>query len=37
MRNSIPEQAKVAEQGTDYMERAAQVNRQPVWWDSFLK
>ena len=30
MQNSILEQAKVTEQGADYMERVAQVKRQPV-------
>ena len=29
MQNSILEQAKVAESGADYMEQAAQTNRQP--------
>ena len=37
MQNSILEQAKVTELGADYMERDAQVKRQPVWWDSFEK
>ena len=37
MQNSILEQAKVAEWGVDYMERAAQVKRQPVLWDSLEK
>ena len=30
MQNGILEQAKVAEQGADYMERPAQVKKQPV-------
>ena len=30
MKNSIMEQAKVAEYGADYMERVALVSRQPV-------
>ena len=30
MQNSILKQAK----GADCMERAAQVERQPVWWDN---
>ena len=34
LQNSLPEQAKVAEEGVDSMERAAQVRMQPVWWDN---
>ena len=30
MKNSILEQAKLIEQGTDYMERTVKVKRQPV-------
>ena len=37
MKNSILEQKNVAEQGVDYMERAVQVKRHPVWWISFEK
>ena len=36
MQNSILEQAKVTEQGADYMERVIQVKRQPVWRDSLF-
>ena len=34
MLNSILEQTKVAEKGTDYMELVLQVKRQPVRWSS---
>ena len=33
MQNSILEQAKVTQQGAHYMERAAKVKGQTVWWD----
>ena len=37
MLNKILEQAKLAEKGADYMKPAAQVKRQPVWWESLGK
>ena len=37
LQNSLPEQGKVAEQGADSMERAAQVKIKPVWWDNLEK
>ena len=37
MQNSILEQVKVTEKGTDYMKRGTKVKRQPVWWDSLEK
>ena len=37
LQNSLPQQAKVAEEEADSMERAVQVKMQPVWWDNLKK
>ena len=37
MQNNILEQAMVTQQGAHYMERAAKVKGQTVWWDSLEK